>query len=283
MREFDGKYVIIMLCSTCNINCKHCYISYEGNFDYDTAKDLIINLKKQNYNILLNGSEPILNKEYYDLFKFANCNKILTNGLLLVKNRKVIKALKDNGINEICLSYHLGIQDELSVVKIEELDELIPDLLENGMTVKLMTTITKSNMNIIEDLCSKAKKLGVQKVRFTNLVNQGEGKNMSERVLSRDDIVEVLLRINQVRELYDKNELEIQRCGTFGAEIDCNFKCTAGIDSIVIAPNLKAYPCVFSTEKGNEIGYYDGEKILIHDYYENKQKKCLVRKQYNGF
>ena len=38
MYEYDGKYVTLMLCSKCNINCKHCYVKYKGNFDKDKAK-----------------------------------------------------------------------------------------------------------------------------------------------------------------------------------------------------------------------------------------------------
>ena len=42
MYEYQGKNVIIMLCSKCNINCKHCYIKYNGNFSPEELKKILM-------------------------------------------------------------------------------------------------------------------------------------------------------------------------------------------------------------------------------------------------
>lgn len=46
--EFEGKEVTIMTCSNCNARCKHCYISYEGNFEqkdlYNLCSTLVQNI-----------------------------------------------------------------------------------------------------------------------------------------------------------------------------------------------------------------------------------------------
>lgn len=31
--EYQGSGIIIMSCSKCNMKCKHCYVTYKGNFD----------------------------------------------------------------------------------------------------------------------------------------------------------------------------------------------------------------------------------------------------------
>lgn len=68
MYEYQGKNVIIMLCSKCNINCKHCYIKYDGNFSSKELKKIFDKIKDK-YFIILNGTELILFPEYYELYK----------------------------------------------------------------------------------------------------------------------------------------------------------------------------------------------------------------------
>ena len=45
MVEYNGKKVIIMCCSSCNLSCEHCYISYEGNRTAEDLLDVVRNLK----------------------------------------------------------------------------------------------------------------------------------------------------------------------------------------------------------------------------------------------
>lgn len=46
MIQYKGKKIIIMACSKCNINCKHCYISYSGNRKPEELLTLVKELKK---------------------------------------------------------------------------------------------------------------------------------------------------------------------------------------------------------------------------------------------
>ena len=68
-KEFNGNRIIIMTCSDCNTKCKHCYISYNGNFNanelYNAVKEALlvnpyilavndIKIKQENKKIILN-------------------------------------------------------------------------------------------------------------------------------------------------------------------------------------------------------------------------------------
>ena len=63
-----------MLCSSCNIKrCKHCYISYKGDFLVDEALDIVKEFKKK-FTVLLNGAEVLFNDKYLEIYKFLNKN-----------------------------------------------------------------------------------------------------------------------------------------------------------------------------------------------------------------
>ena len=285
MFEYEGKNVIIMLCSSCNINCKHCYIKYKGNFDLENLRQLFNSLKGKHF-IILNGTEPILFPEYYEFFKENSQQRILTNGLELINNPSIYDSLKENGITEIALSYHFGIQDEISYVKSSMLDSLIEDLIKNGFNIKLMTTISSDNYKEIDNMCFKAHELGAKTIKFTNYIFQGNAqKNSKDKVLTQDQINYVLEEIENVRLKYDVNDLRIERCGTFGRNETRpkSFECLACNDMVVITPDLKVYQCVFDIDKGNEIGFVQNDKIMIYDSYKNVDKTyCKVLKKYNG-
>jgi len=284
MYEYNGKNVIIMLCSSCNINCKHCYVKYKGNFSKDNLDLLFKNLKEK-YFIILNGTEPILFPEYYQFFRENSQERILTNGLELINNPMLYDVLKENGINEIALSYHFGIQDDLSAVKSSMLDRLISNLRENQFKIKLMTTISTENYKNIADMCRSAYKLGANTIKFTNYIYQGNAqKNGISNVLSQEQIDYVLDEIDSVRKIYDISDLKIERCGSFGPNRNNSFKfeCLACNDMVVITPDLKVYQCVFDIDKGNEIGEVINGKIMINDDYRMIDKTyCKVLKKYN--
>ena len=69
-KEFNGDSVIIMSCSKCNANCKHCYISFDGNLDGDELYDMVSKLKSK-YKIYINGTEPLMNKEFLKSYCFS--------------------------------------------------------------------------------------------------------------------------------------------------------------------------------------------------------------------
>ena len=283
MYEYEGKYVTIMLCSTCNTKCKHCYIKYTGDFDSKEAEKLIDTLQKK-YIVMLNGTEPILNKDYYPLFKKCNQKKIMTNGLEILRNPSVIDEIKKYGITEIGMSYHFGIQDDISVVKEDKLNELIKTLKGKGIKVKLMTTLSKKNYKNISEICKKAYSLGAGYIKFTNMVHQGNAVNLDMNdILNQEEIDYVLKTIDEEREKYDKDKFTIKRCGTFGPNKNKdNFECLACKNMAIITPDLKVYRCIFDIDKGNEIGYVKNGKIMIYNKFKKDDTSyCEVLRKYN--
>lgn len=283
--KYNGKFVVIMLCSKCNNKCKHCYVNYSGEFSENELDEIIPKLLEK-YIVVLNGTEPILYPNYFKYFKMIGQYKILTNGIALINNNELMEQLKENGITEIGLSYHFGIHDQISMVKTYMLDKLIRQLKENGFTVRLLTSVSKDNCSGIEDYCKKAIELGADKIKFTNMIMQGNAKENieKEKILDEKEIYSFLNRIENLRTQYPKNELCIERCGTFGNSIQSsNFECLAGQNMAVITPDKKVYQCVFDISPNNDIGFLnDKNEIIIDEDKINYDKSyCKVLKKYN--
>lgn len=280
MKKYDGKELIIMASSICNANCSHCYISYKGSRTPSELLSIVKKLKEK-YNININGAENLINSEYLKSYNEINQSFILTNGKEFLINNEICNKLKENNITSVSLSYHFGIQDELSPVKIKDLNKIINIIKENNLQFRLMTTITSENYKLIPYMCEQAKKLGARGIKFTNFIQQGNAKNLSDKnILNEEQIDEFFELLMDERKKYNKDELLIERCGTFGKNhlsMHDNFYCDCITDSVVLTPDNNVYPCVFLAQPGNEIGKYDNGCIFINDEYENNHNSCLAK------
>lgn len=273
---FDGDTIIAMTCSDCNTRCEHCYITYKGNFSKEQLNELV-KCFADRFEIRINGTEPLLHKEYLEALKMAGQTKILTNGLVFKNNFEYIDELKEVGIKTIGISYHFDIHDSVSHISKEYLDHLFNVLICKGLNVQVMTTITSTNYKLVPQYCNYCYNNGIQRIRFTNFMRQGNGKNLDDYLVLSDDQREEFFHILQKeREKYDRDVLRIERCGSFGnsSTLNTNFECTGGVKSIVITPDYKIYPCIFLINKDNEIGYFDNGNIYIRDDFEERKDEC---------
>lgn len=280
MVEYNGKKVIIMCCSSCNLNCEHCYISYEGNRTAEDLLDVVRNLKDK-YEIALNGAEVLTNLGYLKAYQELGQKYILSNGLAISRNPKTIDKLLEHGIESISISYHFGIHNQISLIPSEELEEVFKKLKEKDFNFRLMTTITRENYHMIEEMCDKAYELGAKGIYFTNFMLQGNALNIEDRdlVLSDEQINSFFKQLMKCREKYKKEELLIERDAGFGRNTlstHDNFNCPSICDLVVLTPDNNVYPCIFLAKPGNEIGVYQDGKIYIDE------KLLSTVRQYNG-
>lgn len=284
MEEYKGKELIIMACSQCNINCSHCYISYEGNREPEELLKIVKKLK-QKYDININGAEVLTNPLYLESYKEIGQEFIMTNGKVFLYDKNICQKLKQNRIRSISLSYHFGIQDDLSRINEQELRKIINIIKDNKFEFRLLTTITSENYKELAYMCSTAKELGAKGIKFTNLLKQGNGKKLSyNSTLNQQQINEFFELLEQEREKYDINELLIERCGTFGKNKISNhdnFNCDCISDSIVLTPDNNIYPCVFLAQPGYEIGKFINDKLYVNDEYINNHDECLAHSACN--
>lgn len=263
--EYTGERVIIMACSDCNTKCKHCYISYKGNFTGEDLFQTACALMESGYSVSINGTEPLIHKEYLKTYELIGQKRALTNGLVFKDNFEYLDEINVHGISALNISYHFDLHNQISSVPKSYLDILWREILSRGMKFTINCTISTSNMYRIPQYCKEALSLGAFRIRFTNLLNQGTAHYLENDLLLSDSQIDYVLdSINNARKLFSKDDLYIERCGSFGANSRTkNFYCPAGMDRVFLTPNRKVYSCVFMTQPGYEIGFYKDRKIYI--------------------
>lgn len=290
--EYRGKVVTLMLCSACNISCKHCYISFAGNRTIQELDKMIPMLLEKGYRIDLNGAEVLTNPLYLQFYKMTNNTELMTNGLAIYQNPKLIEQIKRNGITTVAISYHFELHNVISKVPREIVFKVIKLCLENGLRILINTTISNTNFLNIERMCEKAISIGATAIRFTNFLKQGNvlKNDIKEYALTQEEVDIFFKQIKEMRERYSSKELYIHRSGLFDVD-KCNnnshFVCTAGYDDVTITPDNLVYPCIFLAKKGFEIGKYEDGIIKIKDCFHNNGQHCcaaqILNRDEDGF
>lgn len=283
MKEFDGEYVTIMSCSDCNTKCKHCYVSYKGNYDGDDLYDMCSKLKDK-YQLNINGTEVLLHRDYFKTYNLIDQHRLLSNGIIINEDDSIIDCINNSSIEMVAMSYHFIIHKDISSVSQQMLRDNIKKLQDHGIKVELMCTITKDNYDKILEICEDVVSMGVHKVRFINYLNAGNAVNLDNSNILTDGQKQVFFeQLNQAREKYSKEELLIKRCGSFGYDYNhrCNFDCPAGINKVVIAPDKNVYPCIYMVKPENRIGVYEDGKVMLDYEVENDGDVCLANDYYN--
>lgn len=282
--EYNGERITIMCCSKCNCKCAHCYISYDGDIDPDVLEEMCEKLGKK-YKLIINGTEVLLNPGYLKSLRISKQNRVLTNGIVIHNNPELLKQVYDTGTKSVALSYHYGIHNNISSVAYQTIVDDIKAIKDAGLDVTLMCTISSGNYNKILEICEEVLKLGVHHIRFFNYLKIGNAINLpDDNVLSQEQLKVFFEQLELARKKYPKDILKIKRNGTFGEDLKCNknnFECAAGYEEVVIAPNMKVYPCIYMTKEGYEIGEYNNGNILLYNKPTHDRKRCLVREKYN--
>jgi MoaA/NifB/PqqE/SkfB family radical SAM enzyme len=283
MVEFQGKNIIIMCCSKCNVQCSHCYIEYDGNLSYGELSDMIDNLSDK-YNLSLNGSELLLNHEYLSLFKKINQDRVLTNGLILHNNEKILDDLEESGVHWVCMSYHFSLHNLISPIDKSIVLNNIKQLKQKGFNVEIMTTISNINYKEVEVMVKEAIELEVDCIRFTNLFNEGKAVSLdNEYILTDSQINDFFDQFYMCKQKYGDNIL-IRRSGTFSRDArkkQSTYYCPIIEETVAVAPNGKVYPCPFLIKSGYEIGKYENGNVYLEEYYENDSSVCMLHEELN--
>lgn len=249
------------------------------NWDSDDIASVASVLSKKCL-VHINGAEPLLNPAYLKAYQAANQSFIFSNGLVFFNNSEadsLVKKIKEHGITEVRLSHHFNAIDDLRAVPGEIVETVTKYLLDHGLAVHYNTTITKSNYTSISDICSRAKELGVSRIKFFPLKAIGRAKTLPEDYhLSEDETRAFYSQLLEAREHYSVSELAIKVSGDL-AGITEKFRCTYGNHSYAITPDRKIYGCVYSISVLPPLGELrpDGT-ILLYDSGPCNYKKCAL-------
>ncbi|MDT7876778.1 MAG: radical SAM protein [Sulfolobaceae archaeon] len=253
----------------CNLNCIHCYINASPNapdgLTHEEAIRLIDEMAEIKIPLLImSGGEPLMRKDFFELASYASSKGIKlalsTNGTLI--SEKVAQKLKEIGFVYVGISldsYNPEFHDKFRGVKgaFDLAIKGIKNALNAGLNVGLRFTLTKDNIDQVEEYIKFAVSLGVSRITFYHLSASGRGKELKGLMYTPSQYVKFMnTLIKYAKELKGKVEFETT-LGNFdgvyiakllGDEELLKFVETTGgcgRKMVSIYPNGDVYPCQF--------------------------------------
>ena len=196
------------LTRSCNLSCKHCRASsergpYPGELSTKEARQLLEDIAAFSSPIMiLTGGEPLLRDDILDVASYGTelgLRMVLaTNGTLLT--RPLAQELVRVGIKRISIS--IDGKDETSHDHLRGVHGAFTGALfgiENakheGLSFQINTTITRRNVDELEEISALASDLGADAHHLFLLVPTGRGSEMVEASLSAREYERVLTDI----------------------------------------------------------------------------------------
>jgi radical SAM protein with 4Fe4S-binding SPASM domain len=180
------KDLHVRLVSKCNLNCKHCYASdwFVRSDQLDTALvcraiDEAIELGCEK--VTFSGGEPTLHRDVATLLQYCVDRRIKakleTNALLLRQHGgKLMKLIIENkDLLYLYVSYDLAEQRGIAEREHDHVRNVVLELHENGVDVRLQTTLTEINVADLEKLIELPRDYGVRQRIFLGHSTSGNG------------------------------------------------------------------------------------------------------------
>ncbi len=192
VRVGAGPVVVWNSTKTCNLKCRHCYMSsdaqkYEGELTTEEAKRFIDDLAEFNVPVLLfSGGEPLMRKDFFELAEYAAAKGIRptlsTNGTLIT--REVAERIKKIGVGYVGISLD-GLQEVNDKFRGKEgafqaAMEGIQNCVAVGQRVGLRFTINHHNIQELDRIFDFIEEKGINRVCFYHLVYSGRGNAMMD-------------------------------------------------------------------------------------------------------
>ncbi|HOP62000.1 MAG TPA: radical SAM protein [Spirochaetota bacterium] len=206
MNKNIPRLIFWELTKRCNLNCAHCRaeaedIDYSGEIDTPGIKKIMDDIASEYSPILiLTGGEPLYRADIFDIASYAVSKKfrvaLATNGTLI--NDDIAKKIKSAGIARASISIdgstapsHDGFrgipgsfESALNGARL---------LKKNGVEFQFNMTVTKRNVDEIEDILALAVKEGAAALHLFMLVPVGCGVEIAETdMISAEKYEEVL-------------------------------------------------------------------------------------------
>lgn len=199
VRVGAGPVVVWNSTKTCNLKCRHCYMSsdarkYEGELTTEEAKQFIDDLADFKVPVLLfSGGEPLMRKDFFELAEYAAAKGIRptlsTNGTLIT--REVAEKIKKIGVGYVGISLD-GLQEVNDKFRGKEgafqaAMEGIQNCVAVGQRVGLRFTINHHNIQELDRIFDFIEEKGINRVCFYHLVYSGRGNAMMDEDVTPEE------------------------------------------------------------------------------------------------
>lgn len=260
----DEFYFQWHITERCNKHCRHCYQNDHPMADLPLA-DLELVLRRMDEALVkwdrqgslsLTGGEPFVRREelfalmdrvdYLDSFVYYD---VLTNGSLI--SDEIASALKNQPkLRRVQVSLEGSNPETNDAIRgdgsYEETLEAIRRMKKHGLTVSVMTTVSRLNYQEIPALISLLGDEGVDTVAFERLIPEGRGEGLRDQLLSPQELKSLYERIYEIAVNGAKIRVLMYRpLFTLVAPDDSTVGalCSAGNNALTIMPDGTVYPC----------------------------------------
>ena len=197
--EGMGPVVVWNSTKTCNLKCRHCYMSsdnkkYQNELTTQEAKNFIDDLADFHVPVLLfSGGEPLIRPDFFELAEYAQVKGVRptlsTNGTLIT--REVAQRIKDIGVGYVGISLD-GLQDVNDQFRgvegaFQKAMEGIQNCVAVGQRVGLRFTINHHNIQELENIFDFIERENINRVCFYHLVYSGRGTAMKNQDVTAEE------------------------------------------------------------------------------------------------
>lgn len=190
VRPGMGPVVVWNSTRTCNLKCRHCYMSsdnkvYKNELTTEEAKKFIDDLAEFNVPVLLfSGGEPLIRPDFFELAAYAVAKGIRptlsTNGTLITP--EVAKKIKDIGVGYVGISLD-GLREVNDKFRgkegaFQKAMEGIKNCVAVDQRVGLRFTINRHNYEELNEIFDFIEEENIDRVCFYHLVYSGRGNAM---------------------------------------------------------------------------------------------------------
>lgn len=199
VREGAGPVVVWNSTRTCNLKCRHCYMSsdakqYHGELTTAEAKRFIDDLAEFRVPVLLfSGGEPLIRPDFFELAAHAAKRGIRptlsTNGTLITPH--VARKIKEIGVGYVGISLD-GLREVNDAFRgktgaFQAAMEGIQNCVAAGQRVGLRFTINHHNLQELDRIFDFIEEENIDRVCFYHLVYSGRGSAMMDEDVTPEE------------------------------------------------------------------------------------------------
>lgn len=199
VREGMGPVVVWNSTRTCNLKCRHCYMSsdakkYQNELTTAEAKQFIDDLADFNVPVLLfSGGEPLIRPDFFELADYAAKKGVRptlsTNGTLITP--EVARKIKDIGVGYVGISLD-GLREVNDKFRgkagaFEAAMNGIKNCVAVDQRVGLRFTINHHNIQELENIFDFIEEEDINRVCFYHLVYSGRGNQMMDEDVTAEE------------------------------------------------------------------------------------------------
>jgi len=263
-RPFTLKEFKIEVTYRCDLNCIHCSSDARQSNSTEMSRDDCFRILKQAVKIgakdvAFSGGEPLIWPYINDAVETADSLGlrviIYTSGNINSFKEKAERILSLDKHRMIFSMFGGSARSHESITRIvgsfERTLKAMSDARDIGLATEIHFVPMSNNYRELREVAALGKERGASVVSVLRLVPQGRAALLRGRILSRVQNLE-LRRI--IRDLRDSGH-NIRTGSPYNfLMLSANPKCCAGIDRLIIGPDLRLYPCdAFKQVKADEL------------------------------